>query len=80
MAEVADAIRQFLETQVRIHHHGRLTDHTPLLDGVVDSLQVMRIISFVEEQFGVRLDIADVTVEHFSTVADIERLVASKKT
>jgi acyl carrier protein len=79
MGEIADAIRRFVQTQLRIHHRGRLTDDTPLLDGVVDSLQVMRIISFVEEEFGVRLDIADVTMEHFSTVADIEKLVISKQ-
>jgi acyl carrier protein len=75
VGDVADRIRTFLRTDVRVHGRDFTTDDTPLLEGLVDSLQVMRLISFVEDEFGVAIDIALVTEENFRTIADIERLV-----
>lgn len=79
MGEVADRIRDYLQSDLRLHRRVTLADDTPLLDGLVDSLQVMRIIAFVEERFEVRLDVAEVTEENFATIATIEALVEGKR-
>ena len=79
MGEVADRIREYLQSDLRLHRRVALADDTPLLDGLVDSLQVMRIIAFVEERFAIRLDVAEVTEENFGTIAAIERLVEGKR-
>jgi acyl carrier protein len=55
-----------------------LTDDTPLLDGVIDSLGLMQMISFIEEEFDVAIDDAEVTASNFRTVGDIEKLVEQK--
>jgi acyl carrier protein len=55
-----------------------LADDTPLLEGVIDSLGLMQMISFIEEEFDVAIDDAEVTASNFRTVADIERLVEQK--
>jgi acyl carrier protein len=76
VGDVADRIISFVRSELGLHRPEEVTDQTPLLNGLIDSLQVMWIISFVEEQFDVSLDIAEVTAENFATIADIERLVA----
>ncbi|MGD9751432.1 MAG: acyl carrier protein [Acidimicrobiia bacterium] len=42
-----------------------------LLSGMVDSLGVVRIVHWLEERCGFTVDPADVTLEHFQTVAAI---------
>ena len=79
MGDVADRIRSYVESDLGLRRPGRITNQTPLLNGLIDSLQVMWIISFVEEQFDVSLDIAEVTADNFATVAAIERLVVQKR-
>jgi len=49
-----------------------------LLGSVMDSLGLMQLIAFLEEEFDVEIDDADVTVDNFRTVGDIERLVTAK--
>jgi acyl carrier protein len=80
MGDVADRIQAFLQSDLRLDHRAALDDQSPLLEGLVDSLEVMRIISFVEEEFGVSLEIAEVTEDNFVTIAAIERLVHRKRT
>jgi acyl carrier protein len=41
-------------------------------------LGLMQMISFIEEEFDVAIDDAEVTASNFRTVADIERLVEQK--
>lgn len=46
-------------------------DDDLLGSGTIDSLGVMRLVSFVEAQFGVAVPAGDVTIEHFISVAAI---------
>jgi acyl carrier protein len=50
-----------------------------LLDGVVDSLGVFRIVQWLEERTGVAVEPVDVTLENFQTVAAIVRFVESRR-
>jgi acyl carrier protein len=51
---------------------------TPLLTGLVDSMQVAELASFVEEEFQVTLEFNDVTEENFRTVRALADLVTGK--
>jgi acyl carrier protein len=58
---------------------GLLSDEEPLLgSGIVDSLGIMRLVSYIEEEFGVEVGEDDLVPEHFQTVnrmaAFVERL------
>jgi len=49
-----------------------LADETPLLDsGILDSLGLLRLVVFLEEQFGITMDDADLLPENFATVNSI---------
>lgn len=55
-----------------------LTDETPLLEGTIDSLVLMQLVAFLEEEFAVEIDDVEITKEHFATVHKIGELVRSK--
>ncbi len=75
----ATRIRDFIRQEVLFEEDGAsLRDDTPLLDGAMDSLGLMQLVAFLEEEFGIEIDDEDVTADHFRTVADIERLVGQK--
>lgn len=51
-----------------------LENNTPLLDsGILDSLSLLRLVVFLQDQFGVVVDDLDVVPEHF---ADVDAICA----
>lgn len=46
-----------------------LHDDTPLIASkILDSLSILKLVMFLEEQFGIEVDPEDVVPEHFETV------------
>ena len=79
MSEISDRIRDFISSELMFEDSStNLTDDTPLLAGVIDSLGLMQLISFIEEEFDVAIDDAEVTATNFRTVGDIQRLIEQK--
>jgi acyl carrier protein len=79
LSEISDKVKAFISTELMFEDNGAaLTDETPLLEGVIDSLGLMQMISFIEEEFDVAIDDAEVTASNFRTIGDIERLVEQK--
>ena len=57
-----------------------LTDTTPLMTtGILDSIAVLKVVSFLENQFGIVLQPHEAVVENLNTLSDMARLVMSKK-
>lgn len=48
-----------------------------LLDGIIDSLGAIRLVGYVEAEWGVSVPPQDVTVENFGSVAQIAGYVRS---
>jgi len=79
VSEISDRIRDFITAELMFEDNSAtLSDDTPLLGGVIDSLGLMQLISFIEEEFDVAIDDAEVTADNFKTVADIEHMVSQK--
>ncbi|HEY7661408.1 MAG TPA: acyl carrier protein [Actinomycetota bacterium] len=58
-----------------------LADDTPLLSsGLMDSLAVEQLLLFLEDEYRVRFEDADYSVENFETVIAIEELLRRKQT
>lgn len=71
-----ERIRGFIREDIALDApDARLEDDTPLLDGILDSMSLMRLVAFLEEDFGVEIDDTAITAENFRTVEDIARLV-----
>jgi acyl carrier protein len=58
----------------------KLAPSDPLIEGgLLDSLGVMRVVSFCEETFGIELADTDVVPENFETVSAIAKLIDAKQ-
>jgi len=56
-----------------------LVDSTPLITGgILDSIATLKLVTFVEEKYGLTLQAHEVDVEHLNTISDISRLIQSK--
>ncbi|MGD8212424.1 MAG: acyl carrier protein [Desulfobacterales bacterium] len=51
-------------------------DDNLLLSGLIDSLGIMRLITFIEQEFQVKVQPEDVTIENFSTIKIISDYLA----
>lgn len=52
----------------------------PLMDiGVIDSLGIFRLVSFLEDELGVRVDDQEINIETLKSVDSIEELVIRKR-
>jgi acyl carrier protein len=47
-------------------------------EGIVDSIGVMELVTFVEENFGVEVDDLDVTPENFDSVSRVAAYIRRK--
>jgi acyl carrier protein len=57
-----------------------LTDDTPLMTtGILNSIAVVKMVTFLENQFGITIKPHESVVENMNTLSDIVRLVMSKK-
>jgi len=54
------------------------TDYALVARGAIDSIELMEIILFLEESFGVTIDDTEIIPENFGTLGAIETLVKRK--
>jgi acyl carrier protein len=72
-------ILDYLKTEIVLDDGAmKLTTESPLLNGAVDSLGLTQLVAFLEEEFEIEVDDADIREEHFSTVGSIGRLISAK--
>ena len=78
--EVKASIRQFiLSSSLAGESPETLRDDTPLItSGILDSLAVVGLVVFIEQRFGVELDVYDTATERFDRIEDIARSVLQK--
>ena len=71
-AAVRDALRTFLATEIFFHRDpATIGDDDDLVSMGLDSLAVLRIVLFLETEFGANLDGEDVLGEKLATVRQI---------
>ncbi len=76
--DTASSIREYISTELLLSQQASLRDDTPLWGGVIDSVGLMQLITFIEERFGIEVDDEELTSTHFGTIADIAVLVDGK--
>lgn len=78
MHEYGTKIKEFIMTEVNPDLGLQtLDDDEPLIEsGIVDSLGVLRILSFLDESFGIDLSGDEIKLENFRSVRTICDLIA----
>jgi acyl carrier protein len=82
MDEIKDAVRQFVLTTCLIGEAPENVADTTRLQssGILDSLATMKLVMFLEERYGIRLEFEDTTPDRFDSLKDIAACVARKQT
>lgn len=76
---IEDEIRRFIVEELNGPPEG-LTNDFPLIErSVLDSLGLFQLVTFLESEYGIQIDDEELVPEHFGTLGDIARLVASKR-
>ena len=74
-------IRHFIESELMTDQEQEGLKETDSLveKGVIDSLGIMNLVAFIEEELGIHVPPEDVTLESFSTIATIVTYLEGRK-
>jgi acyl carrier protein len=76
---IKDPIRAYIQESAKYTGVVGLTDDASLIDsGVLDSLQLVRVVSFLEDTFGVTIPDEEIIPKNFESIDGMERFVMSK--
>ena len=77
-ARLNKLLTDFINDDLLAGQDETVTDDTELLmDGIIDSLGVMRLVAFVESACGLTIPPEDVTIDRFGSVAMLAAYVQS---
>lgn len=77
MSDYTARIKEFIMTEVNPDRNlAALSDDEPLItSGIVDSLGILKIMSFLDEEFGIDLSDQQITPENFKNILSIRSLI-----
>jgi acyl carrier protein len=80
MDEIRGKVREFiLHEFLPGEDPAELRPDTPLMTGgILDSIATLKLVAFLEESFGIRLEAHETDSENLDTLEVIEQLVQSK--
>ena len=81
MSELNAKLKKFIMTEVSPDLNlPQLDDDEPLIEsGIIDSLGVLKIMAFLDEEFGIDLSAEQIKLENFKNVTSICSLVEKNK-
>ena len=74
----AASIQDYIRKELIMDDDSSIRDDTPLWGGVIDSVGLMQLVTFIEEQFGIEIEDEELSSAQFRTVSDIAALVDRK--
>lgn len=81
MQETKEVLRTFILNEfLPGESPENLGDDTPLMtSGILDSISTLKLVSFIEEKFGIQVEAYEAGVEHFDNIEGIARLIEQKR-
>ena len=75
-SEVLQQVRGYISKQVLDGRDIGLNETTPLLEwGLINSLEIVRLLSFVQQQFNIEVPGEMIIADHFINLASVTDLV-----
>ncbi|NIP46316.1 MAG: acyl carrier protein [Gammaproteobacteria bacterium] len=77
---IADTVKDFITTDLLLDAV-EIENDTSLFQGrLIDSMNLVQLLSFLETKFGIKIPTHAVTVENLDTIDSIEKLVNKVRT
>lgn len=82
MNSIENQIRNYIAQNILFSSDGfPYPDEASFLEnGIVDSMNVLEIVMFVEEKFGIKVEDAEIIPENFDSVAQLASYIRKKQT
>jgi acyl carrier protein len=79
-SQIRDTVKAFILSEfLPGEDPAELRDDTPLITGgILDSIATLKLVSYVEETWGIELEPHEADADHLNTLSDIVSLVQSK--
>jgi acyl carrier protein len=78
--DIGAKVRQFIQQNFYTASSVQLADDTSLLDaGIVDSTGILEVVTFIEGEFGIKVDDSELLPENLDSIANITAFVQRKK-
>ena len=79
--ELKEKIRKFIESNLVVFEdEAEFSDSDNIFEmGVVNSLFAMKLVNYIEEDFGIQVENDDLEITNFSSVNRITKFIESKK-
>jgi acyl carrier protein len=74
----ASSIRDYIRDELLMGDDSSLRDDTPLWGDLIDSVDLMQLVTFIEEHFAIEIEDEELSSAQFRTVSDIAALVDRK--
>jgi acyl carrier protein len=79
-AEIKDQVREFImKIAIRRGVQSVADDDSLTAAGVLDSLGIFRLVTFLEETFAVGVSDEEITIENFQSINAIQEFVSAKQ-
>jgi acyl carrier protein len=73
------SIKNFIRTELIYDDEKDFDENTNLIErGIVDSMSLVRLISFIEENYGIQVQDEDIVPENFSSLKKISSFIAER--
>ncbi len=73
---ILESLKGYISREILDGKDIGLDGSTPLIEwGIINSMEIARLVSFIQERFGVEVPSDKITIEHFGNLADMANLV-----
>ena len=66
--ETQEMLKNFISTELLNYGKQIDAEENLLMDGMIDSIGMLRLVTFVEEEFNLKIPYEDLTIENFRSV------------
>ncbi len=80
MTQISEKIRMYIAENILFSNNGYpYPDETSFLDeGIIDSMNVLELVAFVEENFGITVEAHEIVPDNFDSVCRIAAFVDTR--
>lgn len=75
---VAIELHKYIEAKL-LNGQSITSDQDLLLSGILDSLSIMNLVSFIESQFELTIPFGDVVIENFMSIATMQSYIEKRQ-